>query len=144
MAGVGVPVKLLHEAQGLIVSVELRTGQTYRGKLHEAEDNMNMQLREVTLTARDGRVSQMDQCFIRGSHVRYIIVPDNLRNAPFFQRFGQNVTRARGLGVGGRGRGAGTAFVRGSYLCKQRRGYYQSYLLLNLARGGGGRGRGPR
>jgi hypothetical protein len=44
-----------------------------------AEDNMNCQLRDITVTARDGRVSHLDQVYIRGSHVRYFIVPDMLR-----------------------------------------------------------------
>lgn len=30
---IGVPVKLLHESVGHIVTVELKTGQFYRGKL---------------------------------------------------------------------------------------------------------------
>lgn len=29
----GVPVKLLHEALGHVITVELKTGQLYRGKL---------------------------------------------------------------------------------------------------------------
>ncbi len=33
----GVPVKLLHEALGHIITVELKTGQLYRGKLAEGE-----------------------------------------------------------------------------------------------------------
>jgi small nuclear ribonucleoprotein D3 len=33
MAGVGVPVKLMHESIGHVVTVEVKTGQTYRGKL---------------------------------------------------------------------------------------------------------------
>lgn len=32
---IGVPIKLLHESQGHIVSLELKTGQLYRGKLLE-------------------------------------------------------------------------------------------------------------
>lgn len=44
-----------------------------------AEDNMNCQLKDITVTARDGRVSHLDQVYIRGSHVRYFIVPDMLR-----------------------------------------------------------------
>lgn len=41
---------------------------------------MNCQLRDITVTARDGRVSHLDQVYIRGSHVRYFIVPDMLRS----------------------------------------------------------------
>ncbi|MCJ1446348.1 MAG: hypothetical protein MMC23_006853 [Stictis urceolatum] len=46
---------------------------------------MNVQLRDITVTARDGRVSHLDQVYIRGSHVRFFIVPDMLRNAPMFK-----------------------------------------------------------
>ncbi|CAO3652426.1 unnamed protein product [Mucor hiemalis] len=82
---IGVPIKLLHEAQGHIISLELKTGQLYRGKLLEAEDNMNIQLRDITVTARDGRVSQLDQ------------------NAPMFKGAGPGGLKGRGIGLG-RGR----------------------------------------
>ena len=49
-----------------------------------AEDNMNVQLKDITVTARDGRVSHLDQVYIRGSHVRFFIVPDMLRYVPSF------------------------------------------------------------
>ncbi|KAI1468595.1 uncharacterized protein F4812DRAFT_459025 [Daldinia caldariorum] len=52
---IGIPIKLLNEAQGHIVTLEITSGQTYRGKLLEAEDNMNVQLKDITVTARDGR-----------------------------------------------------------------------------------------
>ncbi len=101
-SGLGVPVKLLHESLGHIITVELKTGQLYRGKLAEgafpllnqnktdvfmfalstAEDNLNISLKEITVTARDGRVSQLDQVYIRGSMIRFFIVPDMLQNAP--------------------------------------------------------------
>ena len=115
--------------QGHIVTLEITSGQTYRGKLLEgkngyfplfrnkqhgtlrqhvgtgfandltvktAEDNMNVQLKDITVTARDGRVSHLDQVYIRGSHVRFFIVPDMLRNAPMFRS--RNV-RGRGVGM---------------------------------------------
>jgi hypothetical protein len=43
---IGVPIKLFHEAEGHVVTVELRTGDTYRGLLEEAEDTMNCKLSE--------------------------------------------------------------------------------------------------
>ena len=82
---IGIPIRLLHESQGLTVSVELKTGQIYRGRLLAVEDSMNIQLRDVTVTERDGKYVQMEQCFIRGSSVRMVSVPDNLRHAPFFK-----------------------------------------------------------
>ena len=46
---------------------------------------MNIQLKDITVTARDGRVSHLEQVYIRGSHVRFFIVPDMLRYAPSLQ-----------------------------------------------------------
>lgn len=43
---------------------------------------MNVQLKDITVTARDGRVSHLDQVYIRGSHVRFFIVPDMLKYGP--------------------------------------------------------------
>lgn len=48
---------------------------------------MNVQLKDITVTARDGRVSHLEQVYIRGSHVRFFIVPDMLRCARFPQRY---------------------------------------------------------
>ncbi|KAI0058098.1 Sm-like ribonucleoprotein [Artomyces pyxidatus] len=98
-SGLGVPVKLLHESLGHIITVELKTGQLYRGKLAEAEDNLNISLKDITVTGRDGRVSQLDQVYIRGSMVRFFIVPDMLQNAPMFKRVGPNAMRGRGIGT---------------------------------------------
>ncbi|CAI6310961.1 unnamed protein product [Periconia digitata] len=93
---IGIPIKLLNEAAGHTITLEISSGEVYRGKLIEAEDNMNVQLKDITVTARDGRVSHLDQVYIRGSHVRYFIVPDMLRNAPMFRSRG---TRGRGVGL---------------------------------------------
>jgi len=46
---VGVPITLLHEGEGHVVTVELKNGETYRGLLTEAEDTMNCQLKEGKL-----------------------------------------------------------------------------------------------
>lgn len=34
---IGVPIKLLHEAENNVVTVELKTGEQFRGYLMEAE-----------------------------------------------------------------------------------------------------------
>ncbi len=63
---------------------------------------MNVQLKDVTYTARDGRVSQLEQVYLRGSQVRYFIVPDMLKNAPMFKNI---ATGGKGKGIGlGRGK----------------------------------------
>ena len=38
--GVGVPVILMHDGEGTIVTVETKNGDLYRGFLDETEDNM--------------------------------------------------------------------------------------------------------
>ena len=63
---IGIPVKLVHEAEGHIITIETKGGEIYRGHLVEAEDNMNCQMANITVTSRDGRVSQLETCFIRG------------------------------------------------------------------------------
>ena len=45
----GVPIKLLFQGEGHIVTVELKNGEVYRGKLTTAEDTMNCQLREGSI-----------------------------------------------------------------------------------------------
>lgn len=86
---VGVPVKLLHEAEGHTVAVELRNGEVYRGLLTDAEDNMNCQLSAVTATAADGRVSKLEYVYLRGSQVRLMVLPDLLKQAPMFKKVQQ-------------------------------------------------------
>ena len=98
---IGVPIKVLHEAEGHIVTCETTTGEVYRGKLVEAEDNMNCQMANITVTYRDGRVAQLENVYIRGSKIRFMILPDMLKNAPMFKR-----VMGRG-GGGGMGGGAG-------------------------------------
>ena len=101
---IGVPIKILHEAEGHIVTLETMTGEVYRGKLVEAEDNMNCQMSNTTVTARDGRVSQLEQVFIRGSKIRFLILPDMLKNAPMFKKMTQK--GSGGSGAAGRGKSA--------------------------------------
>ena len=43
--GVGIPVILLHDAEGGTVSVELKDGSIYTGRLEETQDNMNCTLK---------------------------------------------------------------------------------------------------
>lgn len=83
----------------------------------ESEDNMNCQLGNITLTARDGRVSNLEHAYIRGSKIRFLILPDMLKNAPMFKRVeaGKSSGRGRGLGLG-RGRAGAMRGGRGNTL----------------------------
>lgn len=83
---VGVPIKLLHEAEGNPVTVELQNGEVYRGKLEAAEDNMNLHMVDVVCRSREGRITKLDRIYVRGSQVRLIVMPDILKSAPAFQK----------------------------------------------------------
>lgn len=86
---VGVPINLLHEGEGNTVSIELTNGEKYRGHLVSAEDNMNCNLSGVIKIGRDGKRSKLELVFIRGSRIRYIILPDILKQCPMFQKVQQ-------------------------------------------------------
>ena len=124
---IGVPIKVLHEAEGHIVTLETTMGELFRGKLVEAEDNMNCLMGNITVTYRDGRTAQLEQVYIRGSKIRFLILPDMLKNAPMFKNIkGPKSAQGRGKtaiirasvgssGRGGRGgRGVGAERGRGS------------------------------
>jgi len=98
---IGVPIKVLHEAEGHIVTCETSTGEVYRGKLIEAEDNMNCQMANITVTYRDGRVAQLENVYIRGSKIRFFVLPDMLKNAPMFKKL-----QGKTGGAGSRGKSA--------------------------------------
>lgn len=101
---IGVPIKLLHEAENHVVTVELKNGEVYRGYLVDAEDTMNCRMETVTVTSKDGKVTVLEQVYLRGAQIRFIVVPDMLKNAPMFKRIKQTatgkgvaITRGRGL-----------------------------------------------
>jgi len=82
----GIPIKLLFEAEGMKVTVEMKNGEIYRGLLVTAEDSMNMTLSDVVRTARNGQVSKLPSVYLRGSSVRFIALPELLKNAPVFKK----------------------------------------------------------
>jgi small nuclear ribonucleoprotein D3 len=85
----GAPLQLLFEGEGHIITVELKNGDSYRGVLTEAEDTMNCQLKEVTLTNREGRVQRLEHVFLRGGTIKFIVLPDILKQAPILKRISQ-------------------------------------------------------
>ncbi|KAL3309416.1 Small nuclear ribonucleoprotein Sm D3 [Cichlidogyrus casuarinus] len=83
---VGVPIKILHDAEGHVITLESVDGEVYRGKLVEAEDNMNVHMANLIMTTREGRTVNMDSIYIRGSKIRFFILPDMLKNSPMIRR----------------------------------------------------------
>jgi len=86
MSNVGVPIKLLFEAEGMKVTAEMKNGEIYRGLLLSAEETMNISLSDVLRTARNGQISKLPSVYLRGSSIRFIALPELLKNAPVFQK----------------------------------------------------------
>ena len=56
-----------------------------------------------SVTLRNGQTTRLENVFIRGSKIRFLILPDMLKNAPMFT----NMTAgARGRGSAGSGKSA--------------------------------------
>lgn len=80
------PLKVLYEAEGHVVTLEMKTGVLYRGRLIRVEDSMNCLLKDITVTRKDGAVSTLPEVYVRGSQIQFIVLPDMLQNAPFFDK----------------------------------------------------------
>ncbi|XP_076919786.1 sm-like protein LSM4 [Bidens hawaiensis] len=85
--------------------VELKNGETYNGHLVNCDTWMNIHLREVICTSKDGdRFWRMPECYIRGNTIKYLRVPDEVIDK--VQEETKNRMDRKPPGVGrGRGRG---------------------------------------
>ncbi|KAF9463565.1 hypothetical protein BDZ94DRAFT_1217957 [Collybia nuda] len=93
------PLSLLNAAQNKPMLVELKNGETFNGHLVNCDNFMNITLREVYQTTADGeRFWKLKECYIRGSTIKYLRVPDTLLDAVKDEQ-----NRARDIGRGTRG-----------------------------------------
>ncbi|CAG0917741.1 unnamed protein product [Notodromas monacha] len=132
---IGVPMKVLHEAEGHVITLESITGEVYRGTLIEAEDNMNCQMSKINITYRDGKIGHVENLYIRGSKIKFMILPDMLKNAPMIKTMGQRgrgAVSAASAAAAGRGK---SAILRAQAARSRGRG-------MMRARGWAPRGRG--
>ena len=100
------------------MTVELKNGDFYRGYLEEAQDTMNLTIKNCKKTDSYGKETMVEVAYIRGSHILFIVLPSMLSNAPFFERiklwrqFKGHAQRGANTVEVGRGRGRGS-FGRG-------------------------------
>ncbi|KAL8612109.1 U6 snRNA-associated Sm-like protein LSm4 [Babylonia areolata] len=113
------PLSLLRTAVNHPMLVELKNGETYNGHLVSCDNWMNINLREVICTSRDGdRFWKMPECYIRGSTIKYLRIPDEVidmvKEEVVQKSKGRGDFKSRGGGnQRGRGRGAFQAGGRG-------------------------------
>jgi len=85
--------------------VELKNGETYNGHLVACDNWMNINLREVICTSRDGdRFWRMPECYIRGSTIKYLRIPDEVID--LVKEDAQQRSKSQGRARGGRGGGS--------------------------------------
>lgn len=73
------PLSLLRTAQNHPMLVELKNGETYNGHLQSCDNWMNIHLREVICTSRDGdKFWKMPEVYIRGATIKYLRIPDDV------------------------------------------------------------------
>ncbi|XP_053990165.1 U6 snRNA-associated Sm-like protein LSm4 [Hylaeus volcanicus] len=111
------PLSLLRTAQNHPMLVELKNGETYNGHLVSCDSWMNINLREVICTSRDGdKFWRMPECYIRGSTIKYLRIPDEVidmvKEDVQMKSRGRGEMKGRGQNQRGRGSGRGT-FGRG-------------------------------
>ncbi|KAG2142312.1 uncharacterized protein EDB93DRAFT_1089000, partial [Suillus bovinus] len=123
------PLSLLTAAQNKPMLVELKNGETFNGHLVNCDNFMNITLREVYQTSADGdRFWKLKECYIRGSTIKYLRVPDTLLDT-----VKEEQVRAREAGRSARG--GGGSGMRGGRGAPPRGG-------RGGPRGSGQRGRG--
>ena len=125
------PLSLLRTAQNHPMLVELKNGETYNGHLVTCDNWMNINLREVICTSRDGdKFWRMPECYIRGSTIKYLRIPDEV-----IDMVKEDVISKGGGRGGGGGRGRGGRGGRGG-------GGRGGFGGRGGGPGGGGRGGG--
>ncbi|KNC27481.1 hypothetical protein FF38_13637 [Lucilia cuprina] len=101
------PLSLLKTAQSHPMLVELKNGETYNGHLVSCDSWMNINLRDVICTSKDGdRFWRMPECYIRGSTIKYLRIPDEVidmvkEDAQTKSRNRAEMNKGRGGGQGG-------------------------------------------
>ena len=67
------PLSLLRAAQRQPMLVELKNGDTYNGNLVGSDNFMNLALKDVTITSKDGqKFWSQPEVFVRGLAIKYI------------------------------------------------------------------------
>jgi small nuclear ribonucleoprotein D3 len=84
---VGIPIVVLHDAEGAVIEVETKQGELIRGLLFEAEDMMNLYIKNAVITdGTTGIKRKSNQVYVRGPEIVFIVLPDMLKHAPMFKR----------------------------------------------------------
>lgn len=85
---VGIPIVVLHDAEGAVIEVETKKGELIRGLLFEAEDQMNLYVKNAVIVNQTTNVKRKSpQVYIRGCEIVLVVLPSMLKHAPMFRRY---------------------------------------------------------
>lgn len=87
---VTIPIKVLHEAVGLVVTLDLENNSTVCGRLASIDDSCNVVLEDVEIEESSGRKSARKSIFVRGSRINFFVLPPALKFAPFLTKGGHD------------------------------------------------------
>ncbi|KAJ5899470.1 small nuclear ribonucleoprotein Sm D1 [Penicillium taxi] len=71
-------VRFLMKCSNESVTVELKNGTTVNGTITTVSPQMNTVLRSVKMTPKGRDMIQLESINIRGSTIRYVVLPDSL------------------------------------------------------------------
>eukprot|EP00927_Polykrikos_kofoidii_P052263 TRINITY_DN46049_c0_g1_i1.p1 TRINITY_DN46049_c0_g1~~TRINITY_DN46049_c0_g1_i1.p1 ORF type:complete len:174 (+),score=36.82 TRINITY_DN46049_c0_g1_i1:79-522(+) len=111
------PMALLRTAQNQPMMVELKNGETYSGVLASCDGFMNLHMRDIVCTSRDGeRFWKIPECYVRGNSIKYLRLPDEVIDMVKDEPASRKEIRQqfKGRARGGRGRGAAGPTGRGT------------------------------
>ncbi|KEZ44292.1 hypothetical protein SAPIO_CDS3252 [Scedosporium apiospermum] len=113
-------VRFLMKCANETVTIELKNGTIVHGTIMSVSPQMNTALRNVRMTAKGQDPISLDTMNIRGSTIRYFILPDSLPldtllidDAPKPKNKARKEVADRGGRGRGRGRGGGRGRGRG-------------------------------
>eukprot|EP00929_Paragymnodinium_shiwhaense_P112230 TRINITY_DN80494_c0_g1_i1.p1 TRINITY_DN80494_c0_g1~~TRINITY_DN80494_c0_g1_i1.p1 ORF type:complete len:150 (-),score=33.63 TRINITY_DN80494_c0_g1_i1:79-528(-) len=112
------PMALLRTAQNQPMMVELKNGETYSGVLASCDGYMNLHMRDIVCTSRDGeRFWKIPECYVRGNSIKYLRLPDEVidmvKDEPQSRKEIRQAFKGRARGRGGRGGADGRGGARG-------------------------------
>lgn len=110
-----IPLQLLHDAKGTIVTVEMDSGEIWRGQLTTADDSMNVELRNATvINPRKGETArEVPVVFLRGTGLVFFQLAKSLQTAPALLSVAQGAGKKAGFGGGGKPSGGAAGAKRG-------------------------------
>merc|ERR1711904_412370 len=71
-------VRFLMKLTSETVQIELKNGATVQGTIVGVDLAMNTHVKALKLISKTADILKADQMTIRGSHIRYVIIPDSI------------------------------------------------------------------